>query len=164
MANSSQRLLLAVMTCAMLTLSSCVYPDAAQPDPPSRSIETPRQTVAPTPGVDPTPLPQPASTSPIQRDDLGVQDGASGASSDSDGTTVYIVVSGDNASGIAARFDVELDQLTDVDGRRLGHYPTLQVGDRIRFAEALTGYERDCFYELLDSVDDLQDCRAHFRS
>lgn len=69
-----------------------------------------------------------------------------------DGDTVasYVIAEGDVAIEISQRFSVELDQLADADGSRLGRYPTLHVGDIIRFVPQLTGEDANCFYRETD--------------
>lgn len=66
--------------------------------------------------------PAPASAAPIWVEDGGTRRMASGEVS-GDSITTYDVADGDVAIEIAARFGVELDQLTDDSGERLGHLP-----------------------------------------
>ncbi|QEE60258.1 hypothetical protein FVA74_00770 [Salinibacterium sp. dk2585] len=85
--------------------------------------------------------------SPIMPIDGGPRTGAAGvAEFDGDIVASYVVAEGDVAIEISQRFSVELDQLADADGTRLGRYPTLYVGDIIHFVPQLTGQDANCFY------------------
>lgn len=132
---------------SLLLLSACT------PTVPLGEHHTPDPTA---PSSSPTAVAVPAS--PV---DTGESTGATGPIEldDAGRPAKYTVVSGDTALQIAVRFSVEIDQLADTEGRRLGNYPTLYVGDQIIFLPPLTGSEAACFYETYNDVGDLAGCK-----
>lgn len=95
--------------------------------------------------------------------DSGATVGATGpVASAPDSQLIYTVASGDSAAQIAARFNVELDQLVSADGERLGSYPVIHPDDVIGFGARLSGEARDCFYGLPDSTKELAECREKY--
>ena len=93
----------------------------------------------------------PWESTPQAVSDSGSRPGATGpVTGGGTAQMTYIVTEGDTASEIAARFGVGLEQLIDGEGKRLGDYPTLGIGDSIQFGAPLTGDDYDCFFGLAE--------------
>ena len=101
----------------------------------------------------------PWESTPRAVDDSGARPGATGSVT-GEGTAemTYIVTEGDTASEIAARFGVGLEQLIDEEGKRLGDYPTLGVGESIQFGAPLAGDDYDCFFGLAEPTAKGESC------
>ena len=137
---------------AVLLLAGCVT-TAPQPES-SVASRSPTAEASPVPSVEAT----------LSPEDRGPWEGAMGTTDGvpGDHDFHYTVVSGDTGLQIALRFSVEIDQLADEEGHRLGTYPELFVGDEIYFVPALIGDAYDCFYERYIDVSRLRTCRDNY--